>query len=52
MTTLQFTENGLLAPGDHGLNFEQLRRSILVTGHGVDSEHWDLTSTATSNANA
>lgn len=37
----RFTPHGLLEPGDHELTFEQLRRSMLVTGDGVDSESWD-----------
>jgi hypothetical protein len=37
----QFTENGVLPPGDHKATLAELRASILVTGNGVASSHWD-----------
>lgn len=36
-----FTPEGLLPPGDDQLTLSELRESFLVTGHGVQSEHWD-----------
>lgn len=40
MTPLDFTPDGVLAPGDYPMTLEQLRRSILVTGTGA-SPSWD-----------
>ena len=39
-----FTDEGLLPPGDYEVTFEELRKSILVTGPESDSpwgEEWD-----------
>lgn len=37
-----FTEDGLLPPGDYPLSIEQLRNSFLVTGKGLNSKTWDV----------
>ena len=36
-----FAVDGLLPPGDYPLVLAELRESFLVTGAGVNSEHWD-----------
>src|ERR1700730_9812930 len=36
-----FAADGLLPSGDYPLTLTELRESFLVTGVGVDSEHWD-----------
>ena len=39
-----FTDEGLLPPGDYEVTFEELRESILVVGPGSESpwgEEWD-----------
>jgi hypothetical protein len=41
MPLLEFADNGLLPVGDYPLTLAELRESLLVTGVGVDSEHWD-----------
>lgn len=38
----QFTEDGLLPPGDYPLSMEELRSSYLVTGEGLNSKTWDV----------
>jgi hypothetical protein len=37
----QFTANGVLPPGDHQAKLADIRSSLLVTGTGVSSSHWD-----------
>jgi hypothetical protein len=37
----QFTDRGVLLPGDYRATLAEIRASILVTGAGVASEHWD-----------
>jgi len=41
MAIPEFTENGLLPPGDYALTFNELRKSFLVTGEGCDEPNWD-----------
>ena len=38
---LQFTESGVLAPGDYTATLAEIRASVLVSGAGVASSHWD-----------
>ena len=39
---LEFTEYGLLPPGDYSVTFEELRSSLLAVGPGADIEpDWD-----------
>lgn len=38
----QFTEAGVLAPGDYRATFAEIRASVLVSGAGVSSAHWDV----------
>lgn len=42
MALPELTSDGLLPPGDHDLTIEQLRRSYLVTGVGLDVAGWDV----------
>jgi hypothetical protein len=37
----QFTQTGVLAPGDYRATLAEIRASVLVTGAGVTSSHWD-----------
>lgn len=37
----EFTDDGILPPGDYPLSIEQLRNSYLVTGAGLNSTSWD-----------
>jgi hypothetical protein len=40
----EFTDEGLLPPGDYEVTFEELRESVLVEGPGPESvwsEEWD-----------
>lgn len=37
----EFTEEGVLPPGDYSLTIDELRRSHLVTGEGNPSPDWD-----------
>ena len=41
MSSLLFTPDGVLPPGDHPMTLEELRRSSLVTGAGNPSGTWD-----------
>jgi hypothetical protein len=38
---LEFTEDGLLTPGDYEMTFDALRASVLVVGPGASHPHWD-----------
>ena len=39
---IEFTENGLLPPGDNSMTFEEPRSSLLVVGPSADVEpDWD-----------
>lgn len=38
---LRFTETGVLPPGDYTATLDELRASILISGTGIDSLHWD-----------
>jgi hypothetical protein len=42
MKLLGFDEDGLLPPGDYSLTFDELRRSILVSGPKPSLPDWDL----------
>ncbi len=37
----EFTEDGLLPPGDYEMTFEALRTSVLLMGPGASHPHWD-----------
>ena len=41
MSLPAFTWDGVLPAGDYALTLGELRTSMLVTGEGVGSEHWD-----------